>query len=322
MEIAAARPANTDRLYQGIACGIGAGALWGLVFLTPELARAFNPLELTVGRYLAYGVIAAILIIPRWRAVSPLLSWRDWVSLIWLSVTGNTLYYILMSHAVQTGGIAMTSLVIGFLPVLITIIGSRDHGSVPLRALAPSLLLCIGGAICIGWQAIVRQMSGLGDTSLIGLLCAIGALLSWTAFAVGNSRCLARLDKVSVHDWSLLTGLVTGGQALLLTPVALLAEIPRHDAAEWTNFAIVSIAVALLASIVGNALWNRMSRLLPLTLCGQMILFETLFALIYAFAWEQRLPTVLEVMAFVLLIAGVVSCLSAHRQPAADSLAH
>jgi hypothetical protein len=34
--------------------------------------------------------------------------------LIWLAFTGNTLYYILLSTAVQTGGIAMTSLVTGF----------------------------------------------------------------------------------------------------------------------------------------------------------------------------------------------------------------
>lgn len=40
---------------------------------------------------------------------------------------------MLLANAVQLGGIAMTSLVIGFLPVAVTIIGSRDPGAVPLR---------------------------------------------------------------------------------------------------------------------------------------------------------------------------------------------
>jgi len=70
-----------------------------------------------------------------------------------------------------------------------------------------------------------------------------------------------------------------------------------------------------LASMVGNALWNRMSKLLPLTLVGQMILFETLFALIYGFLWEQRLPTDLEYVAFTLVVLSVVSCLAVHAQP-------
>lgn len=71
--------------------------------------------------------------------------------------------------------------------------------------------------------------------------------------------------------------------------------------------------VALIASIAGNALWNRMSRLLPLTLVGQMILFETVFALIYGLVWEHRLPTALEALALVFVILSVLACLAAHR---------
>ncbi len=43
----------------------------------------------------------------------------------------------------------------------------------------------------------------------------------------------------------------------------------------------------------------------PLTLSGQMIVFETLFALLYAFVYEGRLPRGSEVLAVVLLVTGV-----------------
>src|SRR5690606_38750563 len=140
-----------------------------------------------------------------------------------------------------------------------------------------------------------------------------GALVSWTAFAVGNARCLARLHEVSAHDWNLLTGLVTGAQSLVLIPLAFALESTGQGAAEWTRFAAVSVAVAVLASMLGNACWNRMSRLLPLTLVGQMILFETLFALVYGFGWERRLPTAMEALAFVLVALSVAACLRAHK---------
>jgi drug/metabolite transporter (DMT)-like permease len=310
--------ADGARTLIGIGCGIGAGALWGLVFLAPVLTRAFPPLTLAAGRYLAYGLIAACLIAPKLQTLLPTIGRREWLALAWLSLTGNTLYYVLLAEAVQTGGVAMTSLVIGFLPVAVTVIGSRDKDATPLGKLAPSIVFCIGGTVCIGWQAIASPVAGSSEAGMTGLFCAIGALISWTAYAVGNSRWLSRSPHVSAHDWSLLTGIVTGGQALVLIPAALLLDTARHTRLEWMQFAGVSVGVAILASIAGNALWNRMSRLLPLTLVGQMILFETLFALLYGFLWERRLPRPLELAASALVTLSVVTCLAAHRRPPAD----
>lgn len=297
----------------GVSYGVGAGALWGLVFLAPELTPGFGPLELTIGRYLCYGLIAAALIAPRWRAVSAQLTRRDWQTLVWLGLAGNTVYYILLAAAVQAGGIAMTSLVIGFLPVAVTIVGSRDRNAVPLSRLALSLALCIGGAVCIGWEAVAAPRAGAITQQLIGLACAIGALVSWTAYAVANQRALVRLHHVSSHDWNLMLGVVTGAQSLVLLPVAAMLGGQPHTAGQWGLLLVVSIGVAVLASILGNALWNRMSRLLPLTLVGQMILFETMFALVYGFMWEARLPTILEAMAFILVAGAVIACVAAHR---------
>ena len=299
----------------GIFCGMGAGALWGLVFLAPEIVPGFSPLEQAIGRYLAYGLMSVLLVAPRWRAIRPLLTPRILWALAWLALAGNLFYYVLLVSAVQMGGIAMTSLVVGFLPVAVTIVGSRQAGAVPLRHLAPSLLLCIAGALCIGWQAIVMPGGGAVATRIIGFACAVGALISWTAFAIGNAHWLRRMDGITSQDWNFLIGLATGAQAVLFLPLVPWLGSGTHDAADWTRFAAVVIAVALFASIVGNALWNRMTRLLPLTMVGQMILFETGFALLYGFIWEARLPTPLEGTAFVLVILSVLSCIAAHRRP-------
>lgn len=303
-----------DGTAAGIASGAGAGALWGLVFLAPELVRPFTPVQLAAGRYLAYGLLAAALAAGRLPSLLRTVRGRDWLSLVWLSATGNLLYYVLLSTAVREAGIASTSLVIGFLPVAVTIVGSRDAGAPTLRRLAPSLVLCVAGALCIGWQAAGGPGSGGGLRRLVGIACALGALVSWTLYAVGNARCLARLEDVSVGDWNLLAGIVTGGLALLLSPFGLLGAPIVRSAASWAWFGGVCVGVAVAASILGNALWNRASRLLPLTMVGQMILFETLFALVYGFLWEERLPRLPELAAFGFLAASVVACVSVHRR--------
>lgn len=307
----------------GVLCGAGAGALWGLVFLAPELVRDFPPLDLAAGRYLFYGLIALMLVSPRLKRLGHTLRRRDWIVLFWLSFFGNSFYYIMLSTAVQQGGIALTSLVIGFMPVAVTIIGSRDRDAPRFVHLAPSLFFCMVGAFCIGWQALFQPGSAAasgGTARLIGLGCACAALASWTGFAVGNSRALDRLNGVSAHDWNLLTGLVTGAQSLLLLPIALILDPARHTSMAWMEFTGVSLGVAVIASLCGNALWNKMSRLLPLTLTGQMILFETLFALLYGFVWDQRVPHPLEIASFGSIVLGVLCCLAAHRKPMSRSM--
>jgi drug/metabolite transporter (DMT)-like permease len=298
----------------GIGASILAGAFWGLVFLTPELTRGFQPIQLSAGRYLAYGLVAAALLAPSWRRVRPMLGWRDWRTLGWLSLAGNIVYYVFLAHAVQLGGVAMTSLIIGLLPVTVTLAGRRDADAAPMLRLLPSLALGIAGLVCISWQSLSAPQHGSMQGAMLGLLCALGALVSWTLYAVGNSRALTRLHGVSAHDWSLLVGVVTGAQALLLAVPAFLLNPGVHASAAWLYFGGVVTTVAILCSVVGNALWNHASRLLPLTMTGQMIVFETLFALLYGFIWEQRLPTGLEWLAMALLIAGVLSCASAHRE--------
>lgn len=311
----AASAARSSATLAGVACGMGAGALWGLVLLAPELVRDFSPLQMTLGRYLCYGLIAAALVAPRWRSLFAGVPRRQWWNLVWLALAGNTVYYLLLASAVTAGGIAMTSLVIGLVPVAVTVVGSREQGAVPLRRLLPALLLGMVGAVSIGWQSLASG-GGPGGRPLFGLLCALGALVSWTAFAIGNARSLARMEHVSAHDWNLLLGLVTGMQSLLLVPLALAAGVGEHSPQAWMRLGAVSVGVAVLASIAGNALWNRMSRLLPLTLVGQMILFETLFALLYGWMWERRMPAALEMVALACVVSSVLLCVAAHRRPA------
>ena len=303
----------------GIANGVASGALWGVVFLAPAVLAGFAPLQLAAARYLVYGLIAVLLLAPRWPALRASIGRGEWTALAWLSLLGNLLYYVLLSISVQWSGGAAASLIVGMVPVLVAVTGSREPGAVPLSMLAPALLLCVAGVVLMGVAAMASShVAGSPTQRLLGLLCTVNALVSWTLYSVGNARWLARLPQVSGHDWSLLTGVATGALALLVAPIAFAGGGQGRPASEWGLFWLVATAVAVLASILGNACWNRASRVLPLTLGGQMIVFETLFALLYGFLWQQRWPTLLELLAAACLVVGVVLGAAVHR-PAASA---
>lgn len=308
-------------MWQGVLCGLIAGAMWGMVFIVPELLPAFSPLELMVGRYTAYGAIALGLMLPRLGALLGRLERSDFGALLRHALAGNIIYYVLLALGVALAGVAPTSLIIGVLPVAVTIMGRKDHGAPPLRSLALPLLVTASGIACINVDMFMQARAGHADLArmALGLLCATGALLCWSWYTIDNARYLKRKPHFSSAEWSALYGLASGALALLIGIVGFAvwrADITGAGALasgrDWTVFWISNSLLALGASVIGNHLWNIASRTVPLTLSGQLILFETLFALLYGFVYAQRLPRPWEIGAIVLLSAGVLWSLRVH----------
>lgn len=303
------------RLWQGTLLAALAGASWGVVFIAPKILADFTPLQLSAGRYLAYGVISLALLIPAWGRLRRLLTAADWMALAGLSLCGNIFYYVALSIGVGGAGVSATSLIIGALPVTIALFGRREAGSVGWRGLLLPLVLVALGVVCI--NADLFRLStgpgGQGAGAVMGVLAAFAALAAWTVYAVWNSAHLKDNPRFSAQDWSLLMGAVTGLFALILAVPAFGSLVftpgPTRD---WGLFWGVSCLVAVSASVFGSALWNQTCRLLPLSLAGPLTVFETLFALTYGFVFAARWPRPLEWAAVGLMVAGIVLATRRH----------
>lgn len=318
-------------MQRGVMYGMLAGAIWGFIFLAPRLLPDFSPLVLSVGRYLMYGAVSVAVALPFARRLLAKLTRADLIALVKLALVGNLLYYMLLASAVQLVGVAPSSLIVGILPVTVTLAGRRDHGAVELRRLAAPLALVVAGIACINFDVFSDVLMPHGDapatsvlTRLAGLACAVGALASWTWYAVVNARYLQANHHFDGNEWSVLWGIVTGllgavlGALVWMLPAGTVQ--PGVPDARWHLFWIVCAALATGGSWLGNMLWNAAAKRLPLTLSGQMIVFETLFALLYAFVYDGRWPRVPEVLAIVLLVAGVCWSVRQHSvEPAAAS---
>lgn len=320
-------------MWIGVLCGLLAGAMWGMVFVVPEMLGAFSPVELAVGRYVAYGALALGLLLPRLKALIATLLPADYAALLRHALAGNIVYYMLLAMGVKHAGVAPTSLIVGMVPVLVTLMGRKDHGAVPLRRLALPLLLVGAGIACINVDTFAQAgpASAPADV-LLGVLCATGALLCWSWYALDNARYLKRNPHFSSAQWSALYGLATGVLALLIGIAAwafaaagagaqAASAAPPRD---WMLFWTCNALLALGASVVGNQLWNVASRRVPVTLSGQLILFETLFALLYGFLYRGHGPRALELAAIALLVLGVTWSVRAHAgdPPASASEPH
>ena len=294
---------------RGIVYAGMAGAVWGLVFLVPKVLPEFSPLLLSCGRFILYGAVSLLLVLPHARHLLAQLTGRDLRTLIKFALLGNLIYYMLLAASIQWVGIAAASLIVGILPLCITWLGRRDAGAVPLARLVWPLLLVVGGMLCINLETVLDTSAQQSLTEkVLGIVCGFGALLCWSWFATENARYLKH-STFNSGQWSSLWGITTGVLAVLIwgaaSALSLDAATLEVSDQRWQMFWLVNLACAVLGSWFGNRMWNASSRRLPLTLSGQLIVFETLFALVYGFVYLQRLPTALEALAVSLLLVGV-----------------
>ncbi len=301
----------------GVLAGLAAGAFWGLVFVAPRLLSGFSPVDIAAGRYIVWGLLSLVLSfgtprVLRWP------SWRQVGAAFTMSVLGATGYYLLVVLAVRDAGTELPSLIVGTIPIWLMLLGKPAH--LRWAALLPGLALTAAGlALMFMSQQAGESPGGLGEAAVAhphiwrGIALAVASMVSWTAFALYNAAWLKRHPEVTGTVWANWLGLVTGASALALwlaagsEPKVLLAQQVSALAA------LVFIATGVGSAWLGSILWNIASRRLSTSLCGQLIVSETLFALLYSFLWDGAWPSPLQWAACVLFTLGIIASIRAHR---------
>jgi drug/metabolite transporter (DMT)-like permease len=316
-------------MFLGTLFALAAGLMWGLVFIAPLMLPDYPAAMLSFSRYLAFGLIALPL---AWLDRTRLAQFTraDWIEALKLSVVGNVLYYLCLAAAIQRAGGPLPTMIIGTLPVVISMCSnlrnaSRD-GRLPWARLAPSLAV-IGLGLVLVNQVEIEHLRADRNADVaryaLGAALAVGALVCWTWYPIRNADWLRAHPDRSPRTWATAQGIAT-------LPLAAtgFAGFWAWNSASGAGFAMpagptpglfvgLMLAIGLLASWLGTLCWNEASQRLPTTLAGQLIVFETLSALAYAFLLRGQTPAPATLAGIVCLVAGVVWALRAKPEPMA-----
>ena len=319
-------------MWIGTLFALVAGLLWGLVFVAPLLLPAYPAVLLSCARYLAFGLIALPLAwFDRGRLAE--LTREDWIEAFKLSAIGNLLYYLCLAAAIQRAGGPLPTMIIGTLPVVIAITTNlrdvKHDVRLPWLRLLPSLLLIAAGIACVNQIEIAALRADAGADLAryaTGALLALGAVVCWTWYPIRNADWLRAHAERSPRAWATAQGLAT-------LPLAALGYVlfwagSRAGGAAFAMpfgptpelFIGLMFSIGLFASWLGTLCWNEASQRLPTSLVGQLIVFETLAALAYAFVLRGQMPGPVTLAGIALLVAGVLWALRVRPEPlAADA---
>jgi drug/metabolite transporter (DMT)-like permease len=303
----------------GIFFSLAAGMMWGLVFVGPLMLPEYPAALHTFGRYLAFGLIALPMALVD-RHELRRLTRPDWLAALRLAAIGNLLYYLFLASAIQRAGGALPTMIIGTLPVVIAVsanvLNHQRDGRLAWRQLVPALGLILLGIACVNhveWTALLHQPHADTGRYISGALLAVGAVVCWTWYPLKNADWLRGHPERNPRVWATAQGLATLPLAVLgyglfwvwqsLTGAAFFMPWgPRPF-----EFGGLMMAIGLLASWLGTLCWNAASQRLPTALAGQLIVFETLSALAYAFVLRGQWPEPLTLIGIGLLVFGVIA---------------
>ncbi len=307
----------------GFFFGIAATMIWGLVYLIPVILPDYDPLTISAARYVAFGLICLPLL---WVEREEFRHYKlsDWWFVTKLSVVGNIVYFWLLALCIQKAGAPFAGICMAVIPVLVAAIANlrdRKKGRRTLRwvQLAPGLSLIGIGLVLSNWaefQEVVRVAGGSAADFWIGSAAGVGALVLWTWYPIRNADWLIDNPERSPKSWSTAQGITA-----LPVSIVMYAALWQAQPAEFGAFGprpmmflAVMFGCAILCSWVGILCWNEMSKRLPTALSGQMIVFETIFAVAYAHILRGELPSPVLAAGVASLIAGVLVSLRAFRR--------
>lgn len=307
--LTAADPRST-RLSLGITLGLGASLAFATsgVFARPLFDVGWTPGAAVFWRVLIASAVmlpaALVMMRGRWRVI--LAEWRTVVAFGALAVATAQLMFF---AAVDRMDVGIALLLEYMAPVLLVVVAWVRTGRRPVPLVTAGVVAAVAGLVC------VLDLAGATPDPL-GVLFALCAMVGAASYFVLSARPTP-LPPLALAGLGLAVGSVVLGVAILigvlpyeapLVPVTMLgATLPW-----WVPVAVVALVAAALAYSLGVA---------GITLMGERLssfvsLSEVLFAVVLAALLLGEIPSAVQLVGGVLIVAGVVLVrLAAGRTP-------
>lgn len=298
-------------LISNIMYALIADAFWGLAYIVPIILYNNTAVEITFGRYFIYGIFSVVILFIENKKIYKLIRCTIWKSAFLFAFCGNVGYYLFLVISIKLTGAAISTLIIGLLPITVALYGNYINYEFSFKKLLPSISIIFIGIFILDYASFKETTNT--KFNMYGIFCSLIALCLWTWYAVANAHFLKENKEFTPKIWSTITGVA----ALCLMPFfVLILKIILPQSIRFSQMIMVdnqslkfwgsALVLGIIVSWIGTVLWNKASNALPVSLAGQLTVGETVFGLTYSFLIALRLPNIIEFIGILTVIFGVL----------------
>jgi drug/metabolite transporter (DMT)-like permease len=300
--------------------------IWGLAFVIPKYLSEVDAAIVALGRYFVYGVLSASILL---AAAHSLRSAQvHWIRAFAYAFIGHVGYYIVLVWAISIGGVLVVAPIMATLPISVALVGNMLNKELAFgRLILPLSLILVGIIVLRIYQNNELSVDpAQAKNMILGALLAFGALSMWTLYAVLNARYLRR-SEISSVVWAQAMGvccLLQVGIAISLwvafheQPALLFQGLDSNEV--MLKFLAGIFVLGVVVSWFSTQIWNKVSRRLPITVSGQLLVVQSLAAILYGSWLDRQVPHPVELLCVALVVMGVVWGVKVSYEPGARAL--
>lgn len=298
-------------MFLGVISALVACFLWSITYVLPQLLPSYPSMQSGLVRCCLTAIIAIVMLLPV-RTQLKQLKKSDWIVALKLTVIGNLINFLAMLYCSQLAGASIAGLTTGAIPVLVAVISNERDKAKGKPSLKLQKLFIPLGLICFGF--IISNISELGNipqgsfmSYMLGVALGLLHTILWSWYPMVNADWLQEHEEFSSLTWTLL-------QNCMLLPLAaplyclywgtVMPETPFLGDSPWILIGVLSFN-ALFCSIGAMSFWNYACKKLPTSLSIQLMVFESIFAVMLTHALMQKYPSADMIIGVLLLTVGV-----------------
>ena len=277
-------------------------AIWALVLIWAanfSVVKAsledFHPLAFNTSRFV---LASALLVLIVWATGGSLrFARRDWPTLIWLGILGNTAYQVMFIFAIDWTLAGNAALMLATVPIFATLMSvALGHERVGSGIWIGAALSFVGIGLVVWGGARSVQF---GADTVRGDLTMLAAAVAWSAYTVGSSPLLRKYGTLPVTAMTMWIG--AAGLAAVSIPA--LATQAWADVRPWSWVGLLYSGIMAIA--VAYLLWYYSVRHLGSSRTAVYSNTIPLVALVIAWLTLGEMPGWLQILGAVAILSGI-----------------
>ncbi|MCR5159705.1 MAG: DMT family transporter [Prevotella sp.] len=276
-------------------------AIWGSTFVFTKmlLVAGLSPAQIFTLRFIIAYLLLFVFELTVRRQSFRLLSesWRDELVMLFLGVSGGSLYFLSENAAMLYTTATNTSLIVCSCPLfamlLVSVAYRRSERFTRMQVFG-SLLACAGMAAVVLNGRFVLHLSPLGD------MLAFGACLSWAVYSLLMKYVTGRYSTFFITRKVFFYGLLTILPYYLLFPGFPSLDVIFSSEVLW-NLLFLSVVASMVCFLV----WNWVIHLLGAVVATNWVYFNPIVTILFAWWLLNEQITLWLLFGTLLILLGM-----------------